>query len=193
MCRVGVSAAKRRTGYGRLSIMNTRRAWGWLLFDGILGILAGIVALAWPGVTVLALAVVLGIGLLFQGSLQVSAGSRAMSGTPGRGWLIFFGALSILGGVICLVHPGAGVFAIILGITIWFVAAGVNELVAGFTLKEHRAWNLILGVLTLIAALILIAQPGLAIGTVAFLTGLFFLIRGAGEIALAMRLRQTHA
>ena len=166
-----------------------RRAWGWLLFDGILGVIIGIVALVSPGITVLTLALLLGIGLLFQGAAQFGAGLRAASGSTGRGWTIFFGIMSIVAGLICIFHPGAGAWAIALGVTIWFFAAAINELFAAFTMSEHRVWNLFVGIVTLIAAVVMVANPGLALSTAALIAGILFLIRGIGEIGLAMRLR----
>ncbi len=157
--------------------------------DGILGVIVGIIALAWPGLTVVGLALMLGIGLLVQGAIEVGAGLRARPGSAGRGWLLLFGVLAVVAGIICLIHPGAGIWAIAIGVTIWFFGAALNELFAAFTMSEHRVWNLVVGIITLIAAVVMVANPGLALRTAAFLAGLLFLIRGLGEIGLAMRLR----
>lgn len=167
------------------------RSWKWLLAEGVLGVIAGILALAYPDVTVLVLAVLLGFGLLIQGVLELMAGIAIRSGTPGRGWLIAFGIISLVAGIICLVHPGAGVFAIILGLTVWFAVSGINDLSMAFGSGENRAWNIAMGVLGLIAAIILIVQPGLAIGTVAILAGVLFILRGVMDIGLSMQLRRS--
>jgi uncharacterized membrane protein HdeD (DUF308 family) len=170
---------------------NLARHWKWLIAEGVLGIIAGILALAYPGITVLVLALLLGVGLLLQGVLELVAGFGVRSGTPGRGWLIAFGILSAVAGIICLVHPGAGVFAIILGLTVWFAVAGINDLSMAFAASENRGWNIAMGVLGLLAAIILIVQPGLAIGTVAVLAGILFIVRGAMDIGLGMQLRRA--
>jgi uncharacterized membrane protein HdeD (DUF308 family) len=167
-----------------------RRGWVWVMVDGVLGILAGVIALSWPAVTVLVLAVLLGISMLMQGIAEVSAASRAATGSVGRGWTAFLGVAAIVAGLICLFHPGAGLFAIIVGVTVWFLVAGAHELYAAFYLAEHRGWNLVIGVVTILLGIVMIAVPGLALSTAALLAGIFFLVRGAGEISLAMRLRR---
>jgi uncharacterized membrane protein HdeD (DUF308 family) len=167
------------------------RHWKWLIAEGVLGVIAGILAIAYPHVTVLVLALLLGVGLLLQGVLELVAGFGIRSGTPGRGWLIAFGILSAVAGIICLVHPGAGVFAIIIGLTVWFAIAGINDLSMAFSGSENRGWNIAMGVLGILAAIILIVQPGLAIGTVAIIAGIFFIIRGVMDIALGMQLRRV--
>lgn len=54
---------------------------GWVVVSGLLGILAGIILLAWPKPSLLVLAVILGIFLLFFGILQllIAFGLREMS------------------------------------------------------------------------------------------------------------------
>lgn len=167
------------------------RRWPWLVAEGVLGIIAGIVALFYPGVTVLALALLLGIGLLLQGVLEVIAAVGSEAGTPGRVWVGVFGVITAIAGLICLVHPGAGVFALILGLALWFALVGVNDLTMAFSGSEHRGWNAIIGVLGIAAAIVLIVQPGLAIRTVAIIAGITFIARGILDVALGLYLRRT--
>lgn len=167
-----------------------RRSWGWIMADGVIGVVVGFFALVVPGYTVVALALLLGFGLLLQGITQTIAGISTGE-LSGRGWVIALGVLSLFAGVICIFQPGAGLYAIVVGVTIWFFAAGINELIAAFTLSENQIINGVLGVLTLIAGFIFVVQPGMALGTAAVLAGIFFLLRGVGEILLAVRLRQV--
>lgn len=50
----------------------------------------------------------------------------------------------------------------------------------------------VLGVLSIAAPVIMISNPNVAVVTVALIAGISFLIHGAGEVALAMRLRTVH-
>jgi uncharacterized membrane protein HdeD (DUF308 family) len=45
--------------------------WGWLLFGGVLSVAVGVLALAWPGATILVLGLLLGIRMLFFGIAEV--------------------------------------------------------------------------------------------------------------------------
>jgi uncharacterized membrane protein HdeD (DUF308 family) len=168
-----------------------RRTWRWVLADGLLGIVVGVLALAWPGVTVLTLAILLGLGLLAQGVAQLAAGWSVQRGTPGRGWLVVFGLLALVAGVVCLFRPGVGLLAIVIGVAVWFFAAGVNDFVAAITLREGRVWNIVVGALSIVAGATVVAQPQTGLSTVALITGISFLVRGLGETVLALRLRST--
>jgi uncharacterized membrane protein HdeD (DUF308 family) len=154
---------------------------------GVLEVIVGIVALIWPNVTVQVLGVLFGVVLLLSGLvvLSISWGIRSVLG-------VILGALAIVAAIICFVHPGAGVVAILIGCAIWFFMLGVAYLFAAFTGTEDRLWWGFLGVLSVIAAIIFIASPGVAITTVAILVGIAFLIRGLSEVVFAWRLRGLH-
>lgn len=185
----GVPAAPSVSEPVRAGLRRAARRWPWLVAEGVLGIVAGVIAVVYPSVTVIVLAVLLGFGLLLQGVLEVMAAAGSAAGTPGRVWLGIFGVITAVAGLICLIHPGAGVFAIILGLTFWFALAGVNDLMMAFARSERRAWNLVLGILGIVAAVVLIVQPDLAIHTVAIIAGITFIVRGILDIGLGLLLR----
>jgi uncharacterized membrane protein HdeD (DUF308 family) len=47
-------------------------------------------------------------------------------------------------GFLVLFHPGGRVLVLAWGIVLWFVIAGIHDLVVAFQ-RKHRAWNLVLG------------------------------------------------
>jgi uncharacterized membrane protein HdeD (DUF308 family) len=57
--------------------VDLRRSWPFVLAVGILSLLAGLITIVWPGVTVLALVFVLGVFLLVAG---VTSGAGAPGG-----------------------------------------------------------------------------------------------------------------
>lgn len=166
-----------------------RASWPLLLIEGVLGVTVGILVLAFPAFTILALSLMLGFTLLVQGVIQVALGVRG--GGPGRWWAIAFGVLSLVAGILVLFHPGAGVVALAIGLLLWFVVIGINDLFRAATTSDHRGWNAAMGVLALLAAIVLIFSPGAALGTIAFLAGLGFLLRGGSEIGLALSVRRS--
>lgn len=168
-----------------------RASAGWLQVVGVIDIIAGLVALSWPGVTVLVLAVIFGLLVLFAGliSLMVAVAlSRAAGHTVWPPYL--FGGAAVIAGIICLVHPGAGVLAIIIGCALWFLLTGLAYLGMARASSSLRLWFGAIGVLSLIAFVVLIAEPGVAIVTVSIVAGISFLIRGASQLALGWRLRR---
>jgi uncharacterized membrane protein HdeD (DUF308 family) len=59
--------------------------WGWLLFGGIVSVVAGFAAIAWPDVTVLALGLLLGIRLLLFGIAEIAFALALHRGQPAVG------------------------------------------------------------------------------------------------------------
>jgi uncharacterized membrane protein HdeD (DUF308 family) len=166
------------------------RHWRWVVADGVIGVVFGVLALVYPSITALALGVLLGIGLLMQGMLEIYAGVKAWPGTPGRVSLIVIGILVLLAGIICIVRPGAGIFAITLGLAIWFMLSGLANLGLAFSGTEHRLTNLLLGIVEVAAALILVLDRNAAIATIAIIAGVSFLVRGVFAIYLGWKLRE---
>lgn len=71
--------------------------WWLVALLGVLSIAAGIIVLAWPGITLVTLAWVSGIFLLVDGVLELAAVLRHR--TESRGMLALLGALSIIAGL----------------------------------------------------------------------------------------------
>ncbi len=120
---MAVASALRNTG---------EQGWGLLLFEGILGILAGAVALIWPGITALAFLYVLAAWAILTGILQVVAPlSFPMSG--GRAFLmVLAGLLSVVFGIVIAAQPASGLLAIVWLIGIYAVVFGVMYLAVYF-------------------------------------------------------------
>jgi uncharacterized membrane protein HdeD (DUF308 family) len=180
-----------RTTAGEGLAPRTSQQWGWVAASGVIGILIGVLALFFPGVTILSAAVFLGIGLVFQGIAEIAAAIRAGEGAAGRGWLVAFGVLALAAGVLVLFVPGSGVLVLVWGLILWFAVAGVNDLVAAASTREHRGWNIAMGIISLIAAMALLFSPGTAVGVIALFIALGFIVRGGAALGLAMAMRRS--
>jgi uncharacterized membrane protein HdeD (DUF308 family) len=99
--------------------------WGALLFEGILGILAGVVALIWPGITALAFLYLLAAWAIISGILQLIA-PLAFPMSVGRGILTALsGVLSIVFGVLIAAQPASGLLTVVWLIGIYAIVAGI--------------------------------------------------------------------
>jgi uncharacterized membrane protein HdeD (DUF308 family) len=111
--------------------------WGLLLANGILGIVIGIVAAIWPGITVLAFVFMIGAWALLSGGLMFGA-ALSMKISHGR-WLLVFGAIvSMIYGLLLFASPLIGALVLT-----WWVGAhalilGVTLVVLAFRLRKHR-------------------------------------------------------
>src|SRR5690349_10869747 len=94
--------------------------WGWHIVQGVVSLLAGLVALFWPGPTVLALVLIIGLWSVVRGAAEiVEALAARRVGSSSWGWLLAGGVVGILFGIVLIAFPGAGALAL-LWIIGWF-------------------------------------------------------------------------
>src|ERR1700733_15526390 len=79
--------------------------WGWMLAFGTLTIAAGICALVWPGITLLAAAVIFGVQLIIGGVYRLVAAFSSQDVSGGtRVLLALLGVLSLIIGLYAVRH-----------------------------------------------------------------------------------------
>ena len=116
----------------------TRGSRAWLVARGIAGILTGIIAAVWPGITALALLWVIALWAMVTGLLEIVAAYQLRKEMR-REWLLALsGALSVLFGVLLLVWPAAGALTLIVLIGIAAIAFGITLLMLGLRLRRER-------------------------------------------------------
>jgi uncharacterized membrane protein HdeD (DUF308 family) len=107
----------------------------WLGISGLLLIVIGVVLIRHLHLTVGIIGLIVGISWIAQGiSALVAAFSGALR--EGRGWWVFFGIISLIGGIVITAAPVTSVTALAVLIGIWFIIAGLFEIVAGFMLRH---------------------------------------------------------
>ncbi len=89
-----------------------------------------------PGTALLLLAIWIGIGFIFRGVAATAMAIGELSGTPGRGWGIFFGLVTILAGVVTLAYPFDSLVTLTLVVGVWLIVIGVFEIIAGLQLRH---------------------------------------------------------
>jgi len=164
-----------------------------LILRGILAFAVGIIALAWPSVTVLALVVLFAVYAFIAAGLQAMRAFSSRNAGPVVGHLLL-GLLDLGAGVIALAWPGPTVLVLVLIVGSWAVAAGLFEIFAAFRAGEAagtRALFILGGLVSVACCVVLFARPGMGAITLALLFGLFNLIYGAWTFVQGIELRQT--
>jgi uncharacterized membrane protein HdeD (DUF308 family) len=107
------------------------------------------------------------------------------------GWVIVWGVLLIIAGIVAIVAPGAAALATALLLAWLFVFAGVVELVSAFQQRAHDgfAWKLIAAVATLILGVGMLLFPVASLASLTLLIGAFLLASGVSTGMLAFKLR----
>ncbi|WP_113701632.1 HdeD family acid-resistance protein [Nonomuraea lactucae] len=108
----------------------------WLIISGIIGILAGIIAFVWPGITSLALLFVVAFWAIFTGVSEIVAGIQMRQVIQNEWALIVGGVLSVIFGVLLLIWPGAGLLTLVWLLGIFAVLYGIAMVILSFKVKK---------------------------------------------------------
>lgn len=115
--------------------------WGWYLFEGIATIAVGVIALAYPTVTLVALVLLVGIRAITVGIFEL-VGAFSWEGLESR-WLVgITGVLSILFGILLLASPAAGGLALLWMIGVYAIVFGTMLFALGLrllSLERHES------------------------------------------------------
>ncbi len=163
------------------------RRWWILLVRGILAIVFGLLAFAWPGLTILILTTLFGAYAVVDGVFALIVGMHA------RWWVLaLFGLLGIVAGLVAFFYPGLTALTLLLIIAAWAIVRGIIEIAAAIQLRKviPNEWALILGgICSIVFGLILFARPAIGALAVIWIIGFYALIIGIFLIVLSFRVK----
>src|SRR4051812_23936913 len=170
------------------------RNWWLFMLRGILGVLFGLIALFFPGPTMLSLVILFSAYMLVDGAAAIVSAVRAMRRRDQWGLLIFEGLLNIAVGIVAFLWPGLTVLAFVFLVAGWAIITGGFMMAAGFRLNiSHGRWWLVLGGLcSLIYGALLIAMPLIGAVVLTWWMGAYALVFGITLIILSFRLRSRY-
>ena len=174
---------------------NLARNWWVVALRGILAIAFGIVALVWPGVTMLALVLVFAAYSLIDGALNIALAIRGAR--RGERWplLLLSGILGIAAGIVALLWPGITVVVFVLIVAFWAVFTGATAVAAALDVRvDHGRWWLgFAGLASIIYGVLLFIAPLIGSIVLTWWIGVHALILGATLVTLAFQLRMRRA
>ena len=112
-------------------------SWGLLILEGVVDLGAGVVAILWPAITLVALVWIVAIWAIVSGALMLAA-AFSLNLDYGRWWLALGGIASIIFGILLIIEPLIGAVVLTLWIGAYAVVFGVLLLVLGFQLNSKR-------------------------------------------------------
>ena len=163
-----------------------------LILLGVLAIIVGIIAIAWPSVTILALVILFAVYAFMDAGLQMARAFSSGSAGPVFGHLLL-GLVDLAAGVIALVWPCPTAFVLVLVVAIWAFVGGFFEIFAAFQSGETagtRAMFSLSGLVSIAFGVVLFARPGVGAVTLALLFGLFSMIYGISQIVMGTELHR---
>lgn len=171
------------------------RNWWVLALRGLVGVLFGLLALAWPGLTLGVLVLFWGAYALVDGVFALAAAVRAAERHTRWGALLVEGIVGMAAGIVTFLWPGITALILLLLIAFWAIVTGILEIGAAIRLRREITdeWALALGgIASVIFGVLLLIRPGIGALAVVWLIGAYALFFGLLLLVLAFRLRSHH-
>ncbi|TNF21428.1 MAG: HdeD family acid-resistance protein [Rhodobacteraceae bacterium] len=170
-----------------------QRSWWIFLLRGLAAVAVGVMAFAWPALTLAVLVVIFGVYVLTDGIFGLVDAVRYRD-RLGRVWpLVLESILGIAVGLLTLFWPGETALVLLMFVAAWAVVGGLMRVVLAFQIRHEITgeWYLIAsGLLSILFGGLLIAVPQAGLVTLAWIIGFYALLFGALFILLAVHLRK---
>ena len=178
-------------------LLETRRLiaekWGWFLAVGIVLIVAGLAAVAFPFISTVAAKIMLGWLFLIGGVVMIVHAFQAPAWS-GFLWNLLIGLLYAVAGAYLAFFPLTGLLTLAILLAALFFAEGIMEIIMAFRVRPHDGWGfLLLSGIAALAVGVLIAMdlPGSATWALGLLVGINLLFTGSSYVALALAGRKA--
>ena len=165
------------------------RNWWIPVLRGVVGILFGFLAFAYPRLTIEVFVYLFGAYALIDGVIALAL---AFDVSRGRGWLVLSGIAGIAAGVLTFIYPSTTAVALVYIVAAWAIITGFFEIVAAFEWRQvvSDTWMLgFAGVLSIILGVLLFSSPGAGLLAWAWLIGFYAIVYGVLYIAAGIRLK----
>jgi uncharacterized membrane protein HdeD (DUF308 family) len=117
-----------------LRMNHAEHNWGWLLVEGVLGVLVGVITFFYPGITALWLIYLFAAWAILTGIAAIAAAIRLRALV--NEWLtILLGVLSLAAGIVILFIPVLGALAIVWTISVYAILTGILLIGLAFRLR----------------------------------------------------------
>lgn len=169
------------------------RTWWLVLLRGLAAIVFGILAWAWPGVTLITLVLFWGAYALVDGVAALIGGWQAKDSGKPMWQVVLIGVIGIAAGIFTFLQPGVTAVALLILIAAWAIVHGIFEIAAAIRLRKEiqNEWLLILsGAISVLFGIFMIANPGAGALAVLWLIGVFSVAYGALLVILSFKLKK---
>jgi len=166
--------------------------WWLMLLRGVAAVTFGILALAWPGKTLLLLLVLFGAYAIVDGLLALGAAFGRGRSSGSSWWLAIAGGLGVVAGLATFLWPGVTVMVLLLFIGAWTLMRGLLEIAGAIQMRHETedAWLLALdGVISVIFGVSVLVFPGAGALALIWIIAAYAVVSGALLIMLSLRVR----
>ena len=166
-----------------------------LLWRSLLAVAVGVVAVAWPGITVGAFVILFAVYAFIGAALDSARAFSSDRVGPVFGWLLL-ALLSVIAGVVALGWPAITALALTIWVGAWALTTGIVEAALAFRQGEsagERAGWLLTGLVSIALAVVLFIRPDIGAVSLATVFGLFSIFYGVSALVLSFQARQVRS
>jgi len=171
-----------------------RGAWIWAVVRGVLAILFGIIAMAWPGKTAVVLAIIIGLFAIVDGIIDLVDAIRHR-GTPGVGLRVLLGIVSLLFGLTLVIWPDEVIGFVLIMIAIWSIIIGALQIIANVGIRKEApgawVWGVIAGALGVVFGILVLFNLAVGLVALVWLIGIWAIVFGVVLIVLGLQVRKA--
>jgi uncharacterized membrane protein HdeD (DUF308 family) len=165
--------------------------WGLIVVLGVLSVILGLLAIAYPGATIVTISIFFAAWLFVSGIFYLISSFTRDGDTGSRVLSAILGVLSIIVGWALLRTPFQSVEVFIFVIGIFFLIQGVMTFIGAFARKAGRNWGIASGILGIIAGIIVLTYPISSAVTLALIAGIWLVILGVMQVIAGIQLRNA--
>jgi uncharacterized membrane protein HdeD (DUF308 family) len=172
-----------------------RENWKWFVFQGVVMLVLGCLAVAEPVIASVAVDIFIGWLFIFSGVLGLVAMFSARDASAFF-WMLLTAALSLAVGIMLVWKPAEGTVSLTVVLTAFFIAEGAFQIAASFSYRDivpdSWGWLLASGISDLVlAGLIIYFWPESASWTLGLIVGINLITTGLAIIMTAIDVRSV--
>ena len=173
-------------------IETLKRHWWVPVIRGIAAIVFGVIAFAYPGLTVAVLVLLFGAWVLVDGIFRVIGAIGHRASDKEWGFDLIIGIVGIIIGLLTFHAPQITALALIIYIAAWALMIGATEIALAIKLRREikGEWFLILmGLVSIVFAVMLLWNPAVGAAALIWIMAWYAVILGVLGIIFGFRLR----
>lgn len=173
-------------------VAQVARSWWLIALRGVLGIVFGILAIAWPGITLAVLILFFGAYMFVDGAFALASAIRFRHERERWLPLLVEAILGLAVGVVTFLWPGITALAWVFTIAAWAFVTGVLGLVGAFRLRGALGAEILLGlsgIVSIVFGLAMAALPLIGLVVWVLLVGVYAIAFGVLLLIVGLRLR----
>lgn len=158
-----------------------------LAWRGIFAVIIGVIAVAWPGITVGAFVLVFAV-YAFIAAGTAAAGAFRSRGSGGAAGALLLAVIDVAAGVAALAWPGITALALVWIVAAWALIGGFAEIAMAFATGETAGQRALLGLGGLVSialGVVFAIRPDVGAATIAQVYGLFSIVAGVSALVMA--------